>query len=95
MMGSFEVKEDIINIISFRLEGNNIYAKAKGTIKNNILDAEIELMPGKSFIENPLFAYEFKRYKVAPGYYVIPIRINFGVLSLAHIIHKKFGRCSI
>lgn len=76
IMGSVEINKDIINIVSFTLEGRDIYARARGIVKNNVLDASIELMPGKSYVENPLFIYELERYKVSPGYYVIPIHTN-------------------
>ncbi|MBE0427176.1 MAG: type II secretion system protein GspN [Nitrospirae bacterium] len=73
IMGSIEVKGEIINIISLTLEGRDIYARLKGFIKDAVMDIKMELMPGKSFIENPLFLYEFERYKVSPGYYVISV----------------------
>jgi len=40
------------------------------------MDLNMELMPGRSFIENPLFNMEMDRYRVSPGYYVIPVRGN-------------------
>jgi type II secretion system protein N len=74
--GYIKIKEEMINIISLTLEGRNIYARLKGIVKNNMLDAKMELMPGKSFNENPLFIYEFERYKVSPGYYVMPLKMK-------------------
>jgi hypothetical protein len=34
----------------------------------------MELMPGMSFIENPLFLAGLEKYKISPGYYVIPVK---------------------
>ncbi|MEW6068228.1 MAG: type II secretion system protein GspN [Nitrospirota bacterium] len=72
--GSLDVKGNMISIASIALEGKDIYARLKGTIRNKSADLNMELMPGKSFIENPLFISGFKRYEVSPGYYVIPVR---------------------
>jgi hypothetical protein len=36
----------------------------------------MEVMPGKSFLENPFFLAELERYKISPGYYRIPVRGN-------------------
>ena len=74
--GSIDIKGSIINVVSIVLEGRDIYARLKGVIKDTVTDLEIELMPGISFVENPLFLYELEKYKVSPGYYVIPIKGN-------------------
>ncbi|MEW6570056.1 MAG: type II secretion system protein GspN [Nitrospirota bacterium] len=74
--GSIEVRGNTINITSLTLEGKDIYARLKGNIKGKFIDAEMEIIPGKSLIENPLFIYEFDRYKVSPGYYVMPLKMN-------------------
>jgi hypothetical protein len=39
----------------------------------------MELMPGISFIENPLFRSGLERYKISPGYYVIPLKGNLRI----------------
>jgi hypothetical protein len=77
--GSIDVRENVMHITSISLEGKDVNARLKGNIKANTMDLTMELMPGRSFIENPLFLNEFDRYKVSPGYYVIPVR---GDLSL-------------
>lgn len=77
--GSIEIKGNIINIVSVSLEGKDIYARLKGAIKNAVMDLNMEVMPGKSFIENPLFLFELEKHKVSPGYYVIPVK---GYLSM-------------
>lgn len=77
VMGSIEIKEEMINIISLTLDGKDIYARLKGIIQDNAADLKMELMPGKSFLENPFFLSEFERYRMSPGYYVIPLRGEF------------------
>jgi type II secretion system protein N len=72
--GSFDIKGNIINVVSVALEGKNIYARLKGIIKDGFMDLDMELMPGISFIENPLFRSGFERYEISPGYYVIPVK---------------------
>ena len=72
--GSFDIKGNIINVLSVALEGKNIFARLKGIIKDGFMDLDMELMPGISFIENPLFVYGIEKYKVSPGYYLIPVK---------------------
>ncbi len=72
--GSIDIKENIINIVSVSLKGKDIYARLKGVIKDAFMDINMEVMPGKSFMENPLFLAELEKYKISPGYYVIPVR---------------------
>jgi type II secretion system protein N len=74
--GSLDIKGDIINVVSIALEGKDIHARLKGSIKNAIMDLNMELMPGMSFIENPLFLAGLEQYKISPGYYVIPLKGN-------------------
>ena len=74
--GSVDIKGNIINVVSIALEGKDIHARLKGTIKNAFMNLDMELMPGISFIENPLFRGELEKYKVSPGYYVIPLKGN-------------------
>jgi hypothetical protein len=45
----------------------------------------MELMPDKSFIENPLFINAVEKYKVSPGYYVIPVKRTYSSLFLTMI----------
>jgi len=74
--GSIDIKGSIINVVSIVFEGRDIYARLKGVIKDTVTDLNIELMPGISFVETPLFLYELEKYKVSPGYYVIPVKGN-------------------
>jgi type II secretion system protein N len=77
--GAIEIEGDMLNIISVYCEGKDIYARLKGVIKDAVMDLTMEVMPGQSFIENPFFVAELERYKISPGYYIIPVRRNFSL----------------
>jgi len=72
--GALDIKEDVLYVSSIALEGNDIYARLKGKIDNNFTNLSMEIMPGRSFLDNQLFINTLEKYKVSPGYYVIPIR---------------------
>jgi hypothetical protein len=74
--GSMDIKGNTIYVVSIALEGKDIYARLKGVIKDRVLDLTMDLMPGISFLENPLILYDLEKYKVSPGYYVIPVKGN-------------------
>jgi hypothetical protein len=63
-----------IDVASVSLEGPNIFARLRGTIRNNFMDLRMEVMPEKVFLENPLLLSQVDRYQVSPGYYVIPVK---------------------
>lgn len=71
--GSFVKEKDFINIESLSFEGENIIARVKGKIIDSKIDCNIEVMPGNEYVDKQLVIYGLDRYKVAPGYYVIPI----------------------
>lgn len=77
--GALEIKRDTIHVSSLALKGKDIYARLKGKIINNLMDLSIEIMPGSSFLDNPIFVNALKQYKISPGYYVIHIRRNIHV----------------
>jgi type II secretion system protein N len=72
--GALDVRGDVIHISSLALEGKDIYARLKGEIDSTFMNLSMEIMPGRSFLENPLFINTLERYKISPGYYVMPIR---------------------
>ena len=74
--GSLDIKGNIINVVSIALEGRDIHARLKGVVENDVMDLDMELMPGVSFVEDPLFRGELEKYKISPGYYVIPLKGN-------------------
>jgi hypothetical protein len=39
----------------------------------------MEVMPGKAYLENPIFLGELQKYMVSPGYYMIPIKGKFSI----------------
>ena len=75
--GSLSIERNAIEVVSVSLEGKDIYARLKGVIRNGTADLAMELMPSGPFLENPLFLLEAGRYRVSPGYYVVPIRGAF------------------
>ena len=77
--GSLVIGRNAIEVVSVYLAGKDVYARLKGFIKNSVMDLNMELMPGRSFLENPLFNMEMDRYRVSPGYYVIPVRGNLSL----------------
>ena len=77
--GSIDINGKILNIVSVYLEGKDISARLKGAIRDAVMDLNMELMPGKSFIENPLFIAGLEKYKISPGYYMIPARGNLSL----------------
>lgn len=72
--GSVDFLGSAIDIASVSLEGPNIFARVKGVIKNNMMDLRMEVMPQKTFLENPFFLRQVERYKISPGYYMIPVK---------------------
>jgi type II secretion system protein N len=72
--GALDIKEDVIYIPSIALEGKDIYARISGKLDETSVDLSMEIMPGKSFLDNPLFINTFGKYEISPGYYVIHIK---------------------
>jgi type II secretion system protein N len=67
------VPPDSVRIKSFALVGEGIYVRVKGSIEKGMADLEIEVMPEASFPGSSLLML-IERYKVAEGYYYIPIK---------------------
>jgi type II secretion system protein N len=79
--GAMTINDSTVDIKSFALEGDGIYARIKGHITEGKASLTAELMPERSFKEkNYLFAM-LEQYKVSPGYYSIPITRDFSVNS--------------
>lgn len=72
--GSLEADGPRINVESISLEGPNVSARLKGVIMDGMMDLQMEVMPEKAFLENPLFLTQISSYQVSPGYYVIPVK---------------------
>lgn len=77
--GAISIKENIIQVVSVSFEGKDIFARLKGVIKDSFMDLTMEVMPGRSYMENPLLLAGIERYRVSPGYYAVPLRgsLNF------------------
>jgi type II secretion system protein N len=78
--GAIDIRGNIVDVVSIALEGKDIYARLKGVIRDAFIDLNMELMPGISFIENPLFINALEKYKVSPGYYVVPVKRDYSSL---------------
>jgi len=56
------------------MSGTGIYARVKGSIRGADMNMSVELMTDSSFTTEPLFQFILDRYKVSPGYAVIPLK---------------------
>ena len=72
--GSLDLRGSVIEVVSLAFQGEDIYARLKGDIRENVMDISMELMPGKSYIENPFVLAGLEAYKISPGYYIIPLK---------------------
>jgi hypothetical protein len=64
---------DTITVNSLTLEGPGVYVRVKGAIREGILDGRAEVMVDESFPQYSLLQPLLGRYRVSPGYYVIPL----------------------
>ena len=74
--GSLDLRGGVIEVVSLAFQGKDVYARLKGDIRGNVMDIFMELMPGKSYIENPFVLAGLEAYKISPGYYIIPVKGN-------------------
>lgn len=75
MKGAVSVRSDnTAEVRSFAMSGTGIYARVKGTVKGSEMNMSLELMTDSSFPQGPLFLMMLDRYKVSPGYYVVPLK---------------------
>lgn len=74
LTGALEIQGDTIRIVSLSLEGEDVFARLKGVVRNTVMDLAMEIMPGRSFLENPFLLAQLEHYKVSPGYFVIPVK---------------------
>ena len=70
--GALQIEGTGIKIVSFSLDGDGIYARIKGNVAGKRLNVSLELMPDSSFRDAIVFS-ALGRYRLSPGYYVIPI----------------------
>jgi hypothetical protein len=56
------------------MSGAGIYARVRGAIGGTDMNLSLELMTDSSFSAEPLFQFALEKYRVSPGYYVIPLK---------------------
>ena len=61
-------------ILSFAMSGTGIYARVKGRIGDAGMNLSLEVMTDTSFSAEPLFQFVLERYRVSPGYAIIPLK---------------------
>lgn len=72
--GAIETDGRILRIVSFTMEGKDIYARIRGDVAGGMLNLTVEVMPDASLErQNPMFSM-IRRYEVSPGHYSIPVR---------------------
>ncbi len=71
--GAASLSNDLVEIRSFAMSGRGIYARVKGSIRGTRMNLSLELMTDSSFTTEPLFQFVLERYRVSPGYAVIPL----------------------
>ncbi len=66
--------DDTAEVQSFAMTGTGIYARVKGTMKGTTMNLSLELMTDSSFASGPLLQMMLNRYRVSPGYYLVPLK---------------------
>jgi len=77
--GALDIHGSAVNIVSLALQGEDIQARLKGNIKDNLMNISMELMPGKTYLENPAVLAGLESFKISPGYYIIPLNNNYSL----------------
>ena len=75
--GAMTINNNTVDIKSFALEGDGIYARIKGNITGGRASLTAELMPERSFRGKSYIFSLLEQYRVSPGYYAIPITSDF------------------
>ncbi|GAB4389209.1 MAG: hypothetical protein Kow0025_13150 [Thermodesulfovibrionales bacterium] len=76
LRGALLIKGDTVEVDSVALEGEGIYARARGKVVGRAVDMELELMPEESVVPESVMMAMAGRYRVSKGYYVIPLKAN-------------------
>lgn len=74
MKGDVSVRDGSIDVKSLALEGEGIYARLRGGANGGRVNMDLELMTDSSFKSEPLVRMMLGRYKISPGYYLVPLR---------------------
>ena len=66
--------DNTAEVQSFAMTGAGIYARVKGTVQGNDMNMSLELMTDSSFARESLFQMMLEKYRVSPGYYLVPLK---------------------
>lgn len=72
--GAMSINGSVIEISSFSLRGEGIYARVKGRISGSQIEMLLELMPDRAFENTNLIFTALSGYRLSPGYYAIPLK---------------------
>ena len=66
--------DNTAEVRSFAMTGTGVYARVKGTMHGNDMNMSLELMTDSSFESGFLFQVMLEKYRVSPGYYLVPLK---------------------
>lgn len=72
--GLIRASGDNLGIDSLWMEGRGLNARLKGNLKGRQADLTLEIMKDPSFADSSGLLQLMERYKVSPGYYVVPVK---------------------
>lgn len=73
MKAAVAIVDGAAEVKSFAMSGKGVYGRIKGRIMERRMDMSLELMADSSY-SAPIPLQLVERYKVSPGYYVIPLK---------------------
>lgn len=73
--GLLSAKRDLLEVKSFTLEGEGVFARIKGNITGGAANLRMEIMPDASF-KKPSLLILISPFQASPGYYVIPVNMK-------------------
>jgi type II secretion system protein N len=82
LRGAVDMEGNKLTVRSISLDGEGLYARAKGTVNNGRIDIVLELMPEKEMMSSAMVSVLLRPYKVSPGHYEIPIKTSLSMLRL-------------
>ncbi len=65
-----------LGIDSLWMEGRGLNARLKGSLKGRQADLTLEIMKDPSFADSGMLLQLIERFKVSPGYYVVPVKVE-------------------
>lgn len=73
IQGALQLQGNTIKITSISLDSDKGYARIKGEVMNGSINLTLELMPSAGKLE-PIESMLISKYRISPGYYVIPVK---------------------